>query len=66
MFFAFYTRIEFYLREMNSSQTMSHKSFEILKNQYNFLASLIINLYSLNERVKRQMHCKSNLKIVVE
>lgn len=66
MFFAFYTRIEFYLREMNSSQTMSHKSFEILKNQYNFLASLIINLYSLNERVKRQVHCKSNLKIVVE
>lgn len=66
MFFAFYTRIEFYLREMNSSQTMSHKSFEILKSQYNFLASLIINLYSLNERVKRQVHCKSNLKIVVE
>lgn len=66
MFFAFYTRIEFYLREMNSSQTMSHKSFEILKNQYNFLASLIINLYSLNERVKHQVHCKSNLKIVVE
>lgn len=66
MFFAFYTRIKFYLREMNSSQTMSHKSFEILKNQYNFLASLIINLYSLNERVKRQVHCKSNLKIVVE
>lgn len=66
MFFAFYTRIEFYLREMNSSQTMSPKSFEILKNQYNFLASLIINLYLLNERVKRQVHCKSNLKIVVE
>lgn len=66
MFFAFYTRIEFYLREMNSSQTMSHKSFEILKSQYNFLASLIINLYSLNERAKHQVHCKSNLKIVVE
>lgn len=44
----FYTRIEFYIREMDSSQTMSHKSFEILKNQYNFLANLIINLYSLN------------------
>lgn len=27
----FYTRIEFYIREMDSSQTMSHKSFEILK-----------------------------------
>lgn len=46
---------------------ISHSKFSIFdKVRYNFLAGLIINLYSLNERVERQMHCKSNLKIVVE